>query len=268
MNNIEKKLYDLLTSLVHEYGAISVKAEFEAEGTRTDELLRLAELGFKSGSELTIKIGGCEAVRDLIEAKQFGASSYVAPMVESAYALEKYSQAISRVFEKSEIAANDYFYNIETSTAFNRADELVSFSSRDQNISGIVFGRVDFSMSMNIGRSGIEGEEVTDAVCSVASLARNRDLKFVVGGAISPSAIGSLRTFSGILLSRFETRKVVFDGGTAQSQNVEKALLKAAQFELGWLLNKQKSYESIVSEDSKRIQMLMDRLPLDATFFV
>ncbi len=62
--------------------------------------MRLKEVVSDAGLELTIKIGGCEALRDMYEARVIGVSRIVAPMIESPYALSKYLKALRMAFPR------------------------------------------------------------------------------------------------------------------------------------------------------------------------
>ena len=74
MNNVEKKILSLLRHMRDEYGLIGVKGEFEAEGARLEDLLRLKDIASAANLELIIKIGGCEAITDMRHARSAGAS--------------------------------------------------------------------------------------------------------------------------------------------------------------------------------------------------
>ena len=257
MNSVEKQMVEVL-SRCRDNGAVSVKAEFEAEGTRMDELLRLVDVARAAGLKLTVKIGGCEAIRDLLEAKQVGVDYIVAPMVETPYALSKFVGAIKIAFNEDERLHTDFLFNLETITAFNNLDKMIEVATEGK-IEGIVFGRVDFSGSLGIGRAGIESKEVTDKAIQTAQAAKKAGLDLVVGGAVSSDALPQLHRINAEYLTRFETRKVVFVADSLNGLKIESALLNAVHFELLWLLNKRSYYAQITAEDNKRIEMLESR---------
>jgi len=49
MNQLEKKMVELLIELREEHSVVGVKAEFEAEGTRIEEAMRLKEISTRAG---------------------------------------------------------------------------------------------------------------------------------------------------------------------------------------------------------------------------
>jgi len=259
MNNVEREMLDLLKSLRQDFGAVSVKAEFEAEGTRTDELLRLIDLARRADLKVGLKIGGCEAVRDLIESKQFGVEYIIAPMVETPYALKKFIEAKNKVYTDEQKQDTSFLFNIETITAYNNLEGLVKMASIPDGAQGGVFGRVDFAGSNDMPRSAINNSGVTDYVVKCAEALKAANLELVVGGAVAIESLAELKRIYEVHLTRFETRKVIFQGSALENPNMSKGLEKTVYFELLWLKNKRDYYGAIQLEDAPRIQMLEDR---------
>ncbi len=255
MNPIERDMLDTLKRGRDEFGVVAVKAEFEAEGTRPGEFLRLLELARRADLKVALKIGGCEAVSDLLASQVYGVDYIIAPMVETPYALSKFADAVRKTHDAD--SSTEFLFNLETQTTLDNLAAMVPMV-RDQ-ITGIVFGRVDYTLSRGMPRAAIDEQVITNAVLMVARVCAARDCELVVGGSVSPASIPALRAFRDIRLDRFETRKIVFDGAACESDRIADGIANAVDFELLWLKNKRDHYAGIAREDQARIEMMEKR---------
>ena len=267
MNILEQKMVDILVKGKNEYGYIGVKAEFEAEGTRVDELLRLIEIAHRAGVKLAVKIGGCEAIRDLLESKLYGVDYIIAPMIESTYALSKYAEARDKCYDEHDKKNTSFLFNIETKSAFDIREELAKTATAT-NLSGFVFGRTDMCGSLSISKDSTNEQIITDMIKKVAIISKEYDLELVVGGGVSSFSLDALRQIKEIHLTRFETRKIIFSADSVAMNGIDNGLLNAVKFELLWLENKRNYYKSIYQEDANRIETLCSRwkIPSDNSF--
>lgn len=259
MNKQERTLVSHLETMRRKYGVLGVKAEFEAEGTRITELMRLKDVASRAGVILALKIGGPEDVWGILQARQVGVAEIVAPMVESAYALEKFLDAFGKNVPEDERDETVSAVNVETSQTYANIDALIEIG-KNKGLHGVTVGRVDLIGSMGLKRDSINSPKVfkiTEAICKKAKAA---GLRTVVGGGIENASLDFIRKLvDADLLDRFETRKIIFDAKTALL-DYENAVRDAHRFDKIWLLNKQSHYAAIAREDEAMFEKLDRRI--------
>ena len=211
MNLLERKMVDALKDLSENYAVNGVKAEFEAEGTRLEEALRLKEVVMKAGIGLTIKIGGCEALRDMYECRTIGVQRIVAPMIESAFALKKFISASRLAFPDDEREEIKFAANIETITGCHNIESMLELPEIS-HLSGIVMGRVDLTGSLGLSREDINTKQIFDITKELFIISKKKGLENAIGGGVSAYSLPFFRDLPAGSIDRYETRKVIFNG--------------------------------------------------------
>lgn len=247
---LRKQIRDGLKELKNEYGVVSIKAEFEAEGSRKDELIMLREMVESADLGLIIKIGGCEAVHDIDQCKLLSATGVMAPMIETPFAMDKFICAVNKLY--GEDARIEKIINAETVTCLNNFDEILEHGNGF--LTGVTVGRSDLSASMGITKKDIEKEEVFNATKEFCQKAKKAGLVTNFGGNIGIESIPFIIDMNPYI-DRFETRKVVISKNDNE-EFLKNAIAAALQFELLYLKFKSQYYMDMASEDAARIKRL------------
>ena len=257
MNNTQLKMFHLLKDLKENHGVIGIKAEFEAEGTRINELTALSEVVYRAGSEIFLKIGGCEAVSDIDLSRFYGVKGVIAPMIETPFALKKFAGAIKKVYGNEQIDGTQFLINIETKTGYENIDDILSAPEMDL-MDGAIIGRVDLSASYGYDRKEIESDKIYCVCRDVLEKLKAKNKVAGIGGAISNDTILTLQKLNGII-DRAETRKIIFDVSCGP-EKLQSGLSKAIEFEYLYILNLAELYGKMSKENEVRLQMLKARI--------
>lgn len=248
-------MLDCLRDLKEVHGVYGIKAEFEAEGARMEELIRLSELILRADLKFIIKIGGCEAVHDMNQCKVLGATGIMAPMIETPFAMSKYISAAKRVYG-DDINTVEWIINAETKTCLANYDEILSVGKGF--LRAVTVGRSDLSASMGIERAEIETKPVYDATRLLVEKSKAMGLTTNFGGNIGVESIPFIQKMSDVA-DRYETRKVVLRIDENE-QHLKAAIQAALNFEYLYLQNKANYYNVLSHEDDARIERMRKQL--------
>ena len=151
------EITDQLMSL-KENGVVGIKQSFEDEGVILEDVLKIKRLCDKLELKLNVKIGGCEAISDINNCLSLEASGIVAPMIESEFALEKFVESIISNTNDQDRSAIDFFINIESKSAIQNLDKILS-SPSSKLLKGIVVGRSDLTKSFGYGKQDVNSRQ-------------------------------------------------------------------------------------------------------------
>ena len=111
---------------------------------------------------------------------------------------------------------------------------------------------------MGIDRKNIESAPVFEATHKLLEMSRKAGCITNFGGNIGKESIPFIIGMSDVA-DRFETRKVVISMDKDENKLL-KAIHKALNFELLWLLNKKSYYSRLSAEDEARIVRMQNQI--------
>jgi hypothetical protein len=248
MDNLKNILLDL-----KKLGCSGIKVSFEDEGALLNEITTMRFLTSSIDLDLSVKIGGCEAKRDIVDCIHVNCDSIVAPMIESNFALTKFLDSL-KVYNYDKKKG----FNFETINAY---ENLNSISEKFNNLDFITFGRVDFINSLNKDRSYVDSDEVYDMVFNVFKKAKECNSQCYLGGAISINSKNFIKKLiDNKLIDKFETRYIIYDVSKIDFNQFEKLLNLGNLFEVEWLKFIKERYMLLATKDCNRIKMIEDRI--------
>ena len=254
---LEKKIISLKSSKRLK----AIKAEFEAEGTRIEELAILSHLCTTNSIPLTLKVGGPCAKRDIYEAFQIGANEILVPMVESAFAMEYCADAYMSLIPnfQSLKTCPSLSVNIESKKAIENIDSILeSIKKLSLPIKSIVIGRSDLANSLE--EKDVNSELILNLSYMLIKKCKENNLKTTIGGNLTRQSFDFIKNFDNNICA-FESRKCTFSNLKPISQNSFNALINdGLEFELSWLNFKKSLYQNRSEEENFRISNISKRI--------
>lgn len=221
------KLVQILTTLKG-VGAVGIKTSFEDEGARPKNVRKLRNVSHLAGLDMNVKIGGPEAKTDFYTAIDIGTDGIVAPMIESSFALSKFTDYSKDFDIKRGI-------NIESKQGLENLESILE-SKHAEHIDYICIGRSDLSKSYGKGRDYILSKEFCDIVTDTLFKIKSMNLDAYMGGTLDARSYHFLKfLYDNKLVKRVETRYVMFNLNDAFLRNFDLSIKKALEFEYEYM---------------------------------
>ncbi len=244
------KLKSVLNKLKDE-GAVGIKISFEDEGALLNEMMTMRYLTASVGVELSIKIGGCEAKRDITDCINLCSDSIVSPMIESKFALEKFIKSVGQY----EYTGKKGF-NLETINAYQNLNELQELFNY---IDFVTVGRIDFVGSLDKNRDYVNSDEMYKIVEHIFNIVKKYNKKCYLGGGISIDSQEFIEKLKNLnLINNYETRYIIFD--INKVKDYKYSLYLANLFEIEWMKYIRCQYLNHADKDKNRIIMIENRI--------
>jgi len=232
---------------------VGVKTSFEDEGAHPLNVYKLRNVTNKIGLDLNIKIGGAEAKTDFNMAMEIGSDSIVAPMIESSFALSKFTE-YSKHYDITR------GINIESKQGISNLESILE-SKYSDNIDYICIGRSDLANSYEQDENYILSDEFCNVVTDALTLIKQRGLKTCMGGTFDFRSYDFVKfLYDNKLIDKVETRYIIFKADDNFVSNFDESINNALIFEYEYMKTLYENKISEMEEYSRRCDVIKNRL--------
>ena len=215
-------------SLLKRCGAVGVKTSFEDEGAQPKNVQKLRMLTHKVGLDLNLKIGGAEAKTDFNMGLEMDVDGVVAPMIESEFALSKFTSFSKNIDITRGI-------NIESKQGISNIDSMLHSRHMD-DIDYVCIGRVDLVTSYGKPSVFIESAEFRNIVMDTLIKIKDKGKKTYMGGSVDISSYDFIRyLYKNNLIDKVETRYIVFKVNDNFLNNFDECIIQAHNFDYEYM---------------------------------
>jgi 4-hydroxy-2-oxoheptanedioate aldolase len=260
MNLRIKVLISELKSL-KKLGVVGIKQSFEDEGAHFDDVLKMRTISAHAGVNLSVKIGGCEAITDINNCLVIGADSLVAPMIESKFALKKYIESLQSNLTPGQQQDMNFYINIESKAAYENLESILD-SKFSKHLTGIVVGRSDLTKSYGLSKKDVNySKKIENIVEDIFVKAKEKKMNTLMGGSVGSASVDFIKKMvKNDLLDFVETRNVIIDLKKVNTKELNNLVKAALIFESEWLKFKADFYYQISSPLLARSKSILDRI--------
>jgi hypothetical protein len=240
-------------STLKNFSVVGVKTSFEDEGAHPLNVYKLRNVTNKVGLDLNIKIGGAEAKTDFKMAIEMGSDSIVAPMIESSFALSKFTE-YSKHYDISR------GINIESKQGITNLASILESKYID-DLDYICIGRTDLVSSYDRDEEYILSDEFCDIVTDALVMIKDRGLKTCMGGTLDFRSYDYVKYLhDNTLIDKVETRYIIFDADDNFINNFDESITQAFIFEYEYMNTLYKDGLYNIKEYSVRCDIIKNRL--------
>lgn len=250
-----KHFYKMNTSLtlLKNFSVVGVKTSFEDEGAHPHSVYKLRNATNKVGLDLNIKIGGAEAKTDFNIAMDMESDSVVAPMIESSFALSKFTE-----YSKHHDITRGI--NIESKQGILNLGSILD-SKYINDIDYICIGRSDLANSYERDENYILSDEFCHVVTDALTTIKHRGLKTCMGGRFDLRSYDFVKfLYENELIDKVETRYIIFKVDENFIGNFENSITHALNFEYEYMKTLYKDRLSDTEGYSRRCDVIKKRL--------